>query len=1010
MVAVDPARDHLVVGFLAVSHHLPTPYGVSRDKAMTRVAWATSEAAAMGHPPAWIAGCAVSDGYQSTAVGPMLRACFLAHPRLDLFLLAASPEVERQPLGKHLAKLAKTTRFALYAAPRATVAPRLRVRRARVEDHDDLVPLYAAVAADPAPPGGALSRVPADDDASGATEEEFALARLIDAALAEPKRHCVLVAEVGDTGTFAGVMALSLDGVDADALARDHDLSSYDDLRTDAGETDAFRVTMLAVLPEYRAQSPEFLDAAFECFPDVNHCVLRVPTHVPEVPLAAAAMRRAAPRDFRANDALYVCHRAGRLPGFEVRVADDADSDSIAELLEGMEDADEMVLAFDDAVEARARGEAAAVVATCEGTIVGYATFALEVDLEPLAACFDLARVIHLDAHAADGYAQLEECVMNPVFAHARKTVVTEALRLLRKTCALYRLAPGDDQPPPPEVVTSDFRLVAGRRGRENHDARHALFALTPRVAHTPRTAVNARVVIVGGSETALATAERLVTHSETAFNNVTLVTSGPLAVGGAASAYTRASLAKLALENGGGMGVGVATVEASLGALDRDARVVVLDDGVALPYETLAVCPAHEDQTRRAMDAADDVPVERLRDVLGALTREEASSLTSVVVYGDTFEAMDAPRALVAAGVSPSAIHRVSPASRANHRGVSALVTHAAAATPGLGPDALVAEGQPATRRGLTFAGAESTEVGARAYFRGETDDDVVAIDAEFVVTCDEGDVDPATFRCLNDAGIVFDGDVVVDASFRTNDPDVYAGGDVAKFSRRLGTDVAETTHRDPMEVGRKLADAIIARHTRRETPTTIAPTFVGARAECATFPGGARFARAAAAATRALGDAIAPPPGGRAVTSVAGGEFCRVDVDRSDTIVAFSYLGANAVDPRRFARLVGLPASLVELDAFERDAAKDPDAAGSLLTRLDAPHLAAVYHDRFAATHAALMRTLRRGADAADFAHPLGPNTVAEVAQETALDFLARNARDFSAGTYVLPARAAA
>ena len=172
------------------------------------------------------------------------------------------------------------------------------------------------------------------------------------------------------------------------------------------------------------------------------------------------------------------------------------------------------------------------------------------------------------------------------------------------------------------------------------------------------------------------------------------------------------------------------------------------------------------------------------------------------------------------------------------------------------------MAEGQPATREGLTFAGAEPLDVGARAYFRGETDDDVVAIDAEFVVTCDEGDVDPATFRCLNDAGIVFDGDVVVDASFRTNDPDVYAGGDVAKFSRRLGTDVAETTHRDPMEVGRKLADAIIARARGERTPTT-APTFVGARAECATFPGGARFARAAAAATRALGDAIAPPRG---------------------------------------------------------------------------------------------------------------------------------------------------
>jgi hypothetical protein len=1090
VVAVDPARDDLVVGFLAVSHQLPTPFGVSRDKGMARVAWATSEAAAVGHPPAWIAGCAVSDGYQSTAVAPMLRACFLAHPHLDLLLLAASPEVERQPLGKHLAKLAKTTRFALYAAPRAVVAPRLRVRRARVEDHDDLVPLYAAVAADPAPPGGALSRVPAavaDDDDRGGPEEEYALARLIDAALAEPERHCVLVAEIGDTGKFAGVMALSADGVDAEALARDHDLSSYDDLRTDAdaeekekekdaGTTpepstaedsppepeasdsppepeasdsppepeasdsppepeasdsppepeasspdedpsssssstraNAFRVTMLAVLPEYLAQSPEFLDVAFECFPDKDHCVLTVPPHVPEVPLAAAAMRRAAPRDARANDALYVCHRAGRLPGFEVRVADDMDSDSIEELLEGMEDADEMVLAFNDAVEARERGEAAAVVATCEGTVVGYATFALEVDLEPLAACFDLAEVIHLDAHDADGYAQLEECVLNPVFAHARKTVVTEALRLLRKTCALYQLAPGDDQPPPPEVVTSHFRLVAGRRSREDFDAHFALFALTPRVAVTPRTAVNARVVVVGGSEAALATVDRLVTHPGTAFNNITLVTSGALAVGGAASAYNRASLAKLALENGGGVGGGVATVEASLRALDRDARVVVLDDDTELPYEMLVLCPTHEDQTRRAMDAASHLPVERLRDVLGALTREDASSLTSVVVYGDTFEAMGAPRALVAAGVAPSAIHRVSPASRTDGRGVSALVASAAAATPGLGPETLVAEGQPATREGLTFAGAEPLDVGARAYFRGETDDDVVAIDAEFVVTCDEGDVDPATFRCLNDAGIVFDGNVVVDAAFRTNDPDVYAGGDVAKFSRRLGLDVAQTTHRDPMEVGRKLADAIIARATGRRMPTT-APELVGARAECATFPGGARFARAAAPATRASRDAVSPPPGGRAVTSVAGGEYCRLDVDATDTIVAFSYLGANAVDPRRFARLVGLPASLLELDAFERDAATDPDAAGSLMTRLNAPHLAAVYHDGFAATHAALMTTLRRGADAADFAHPLGPNTVAEVAQETALDFLARTAKDFPTGTYVLPARAAA
>ena len=192
------------------------------------------------------------------------------------------------------------------------------------------------------------------------------------------------------------------------------------------------------------------------------------------------------------------------------RRADDADSDSIAELLEGMEDADEMVLAFDDAVEARARGEAAAVVATCEGTIVGYATFALEVDLEPLAACFDLARVIHLDAHAADGYAQLEECVMNPcVRARARKTVVTEALVCASQDVRVVPTrAPGTTSPSP---RGGHLGLPPRRRSTRSRKSRRASRALRahPRVAHTPRTAVNARVVIVGGSETALATAER---------------------------------------------------------------------------------------------------------------------------------------------------------------------------------------------------------------------------------------------------------------------------------------------------------------------------------------------------------------------------------------------------------------------------------------------------------------------------------------------------------------------
>ena len=82
-------------------------------------------------------------GYEKVAVAPMLKAAFRLLPHLDAVLIAAPPEVEREPVGTSFVKMARTMKFALYAASRESVLPRLRVRLARVDDHDDLLPLVA---------------------------------------------------------------------------------------------------------------------------------------------------------------------------------------------------------------------------------------------------------------------------------------------------------------------------------------------------------------------------------------------------------------------------------------------------------------------------------------------------------------------------------------------------------------------------------------------------------------------------------------------------------------------------------------------------------------------------------------------------------------------------------------------------------------------------------------------------------------------------------------------------
>jgi hypothetical protein len=155
------------------------------------------------------------------------------------------------------------------------------------------------------------------------------------------------------------------------------------------------------------------------------------------------------------------------------------------------------------------------------------------------------------------------------------------------------------NQPPPPEVVGVDFQLVAGRRNHLGFDASFALFIFTARIAATHREQVNQRVVVVGSTESALGIVERLLTIPECVFNNVTLLAVGGLAVGGPASYYNKASLAKLALERADSNRSGISIHDHAVVGLDRDARELHLDDGTSLSYELLAIACGRQDQAR---------------------------------------------------------------------------------------------------------------------------------------------------------------------------------------------------------------------------------------------------------------------------------------------------------------------------------------------------------------------------------------------------------------------------
>lgn len=63
------------------------------------------------------------------------------------------------------------------------------------------------------------------------------------------------------------------------------------------------------------------------------------------------------------------------------------------------------------------------------------------------------------------------------------------------------------------------------------------------------------------------------------------------------------------------------------------------------------------------------------------------------------------------------------------------------------------------------------------RASSSGESTQNNAEMAIDLLVSCRPPDVSPWVFACLNDAGIVYDGRVVVDAGFRTSDGAIYAG-----------------------------------------------------------------------------------------------------------------------------------------------------------------------------------------------------------------------------------------
>ena len=777
-----------------------------------------------------------------------LAMCFGVNPFLE-YVVCVRPEDAKPPA--HFAPLGDVGGGSiLYVASREAVMPKLKVRRAREEDHDDIIPVLEA--------SGQVKIVGGEEGEE--SEGSFFLARLIAAQNEEDR---VLVAE--SHAGVAGILALSSQ-LSVPDLNDAFDLEVYDNLLKDAREGDelpesnAFRVTMLSIDDSCNSRLLDMLLEAFDQFPDLDYCVLIVPHAGPECPYLDGIFTYVPPRQgLDAEGCLYVAHRDSlrpiitvRLAGLEIKSgADSSDVNDVEAMVAGFAEPqrsqvlDAFVAGCNNNKDASTAVEpfrgSVSVVAVVDGYVVGAAVLgdAAPGEVINLRGLFNLDDHVDLLRHTTPQFGVLQAFMLNPVFQARGRFVLQETMRLARKSLLLYKAY---EMGAVPDVI-DEMVPIPPRVAPDAGPCEFALYLTGMRLVTVPKTRVNDRVVVVGAakSTTGLACLRSLLCDANIVMSSVTMVDSARADSSDVALKISRtAGVPNAAVRCG--FAHKCARIAGDVDSIDRENRVLWLESGQGVPYDRLLVFGDLNHSPGPPLKGARGAHALGYYGCYDLCNQERFAEICAspmTVLYGGVMEAYLALTKLLDAGVAGENILMVNPPGTDRalfmSEDVIEIVDH-------------VIKTLHVTVARLSLVKIEvevvSNSVGAAVF--EDLSNGEVSVETKAFVNCTSRSVDSRLFRVLDGAGLVFDGRLVVDSNFQTNDPNIFSGGAICKFSRQYGLGVYHE-HLNGNEVGPMVAGSMLN------------SCFLGANGETlqkdATLP---EFTRGASISVSLFGDKV--------------------------------------------------------------------------------------------------------------------------------------------------------
>ncbi|XP_025103771.1 cilia- and flagella-associated protein 61-like isoform X2 [Pomacea canaliculata] len=666
------------------------------------------------------------------------------------------------------------------------------------------------------------------------------------------------------------------------------------------GRQNCFSIQLFCIDEGHEMRSCDFLPEAFSFFPDYDYCIITVPHLVPELPLIQNFVRVTPRCPSILPHELYIFHRAGLLKNFSVKPARSEDYSSVETLVKNIQ-LNENLLA--DLTQYNIAGrdpdgtEIQAYVAKCQNQTVGVAILRREEDIEYIRSHYNIEDFIYYNHHRREDHGHLHHFVLNPIFAHLTKHFLKEILRLSHKTCVYYPLYPRYSSKETlsrhsvvcclgalvPVRARHQIKYPVQQLGINAPSVRvlaeretYALNHINRKLTLEPKVAINARIVVVGASDVGLSFLETFSYCPHLRFNNMTLIS--PHGLLGEMPAdpqrdqmlpssycYSQEEHAKVSLRTF------VNLVYGRMTAIDRKKKIVTVDGKYQVPFDHLVLCTGQQfyvpAPTGADVDEGADnenlpanpdnrllkPPPKNLYLVNDAYNAAAAQYMIKnylmktnglIIVYGGTINAYTCIQSMLVLGVKGSNIALVEPP----------------AETPCF-EDTTVMN---TVKNALTDAGVqmysgyylarwnnsvEIPEIITSASFTSSGEP--LKLDCQAFFSFYKKAVDMDAFKSMNNACLVYDGKLVIDASFHTNDVAIRAAGPLTKFQRRYHAD--QWTHAcfNSKEVGMALANEMLrlfdptldSMSSPPEEPLNLIPMYRSPRLLGGYLPGGYQY-----------------------------------------------------------------------------------------------------------------------------------------------------------------------